>query len=60
MVEDIARTVWLANLQGQPDESPEAMIKKLNERYRNVYGQERLISCQKFTLHPLGKWASSR
>jgi len=36
MVEDIARTVWLVDLQGQPDEIPEAMIKKLNERYRNV------------------------
>ncbi len=39
MVEDIARTVWLALQIGQPDEIPEAMIKKLNERYRNEYGQ---------------------
>jgi L-ribulose-5-phosphate 4-epimerase len=39
MVEDIARTVWLTLQIGQPDEIPEAMIKKLNERYRNEYGQ---------------------
>ena len=39
MVEDIARTVWLALQIGQPDEIPEGMIKKLNERYRNEYGQ---------------------
>ena len=39
MVEDIARTVWLALQIGQPDEIPEGMIQKLNERYRNEYGQ---------------------
>ena len=39
MVEDIARTVWMALQIGQPDEIPEAMINKLNERYRNEYGQ---------------------
>ena len=39
MVEDIARTVWLALQIGQPDEIPEGMILKLNERYRNEYGQ---------------------
>jgi L-ribulose-5-phosphate 4-epimerase len=39
MVEDIARTVWIALQIGQPDEIPEGMINKLNERYRNEYGQ---------------------
>ena len=39
MVEDVARTVWLTLQIGKPDEIPEAMIKKLNERYRNEYGQ---------------------
>lgn len=39
MVEDIARTVWLAMQIGQPSEIPEAMVKKLNDRYRNDYGQ---------------------
>jgi L-ribulose-5-phosphate 4-epimerase len=39
MVEDVARTVWLALQLGQPSEIPEAMIKKLNDRYRNDYGQ---------------------
>ncbi len=39
MVEDIARTVWLALQLGQPDEIPQAMIEKLHNRYRNEYGQ---------------------
>ena len=39
MVEDIAQTVWLALQIGQPDEIPQDLIKKLNERYQNVYGQ---------------------
>jgi L-ribulose-5-phosphate 4-epimerase len=39
MVEDIARTVWLALQLGQPDEIPAEMIEKLYDRYRNEYGQ---------------------
>jgi L-ribulose-5-phosphate 4-epimerase len=39
MVEDIARTVWLALQIGQPDEiSPEDVVK-LHDRYTHVYGQ---------------------
>jgi L-ribulose-5-phosphate 4-epimerase len=39
MVEDIARTVWLALQLGQPDEIPSEMVDKLHFRYTNVYGQ---------------------
>jgi L-ribulose-5-phosphate 4-epimerase len=39
MVEDIARTVWLALQIGQPDEIPADMVEKLHHRYTNVYGQ---------------------
>lgn len=39
MVEDIARTMWLALQIGQPDEIPEEMVAKLHHRYRHVYGQ---------------------
>ncbi len=39
MVEDIARTVWLALQLGQPDEIPQAMIEKLHNRYQTDYGQ---------------------
>ncbi|MBN1145743.1 MAG: L-ribulose-5-phosphate 4-epimerase [Anaerolineales bacterium] len=39
MVEDIARTVWLAMQIGQPDEIPQEMIEKLHKRYTNEYGQ---------------------
>jgi L-ribulose-5-phosphate 4-epimerase len=39
MVEDVAHTVWLALQIGQPDEIPADMIKALNDRYRNEYGQ---------------------
>jgi L-ribulose-5-phosphate 4-epimerase len=40
MVEDIARTAWLALQIGQPDEIPKEMIDKLYDRYQNVYGQK--------------------
>jgi L-ribulose-5-phosphate 4-epimerase len=40
MVEDIARTVWLALQLGQPDEIPGAMIEKLHNRYQSKYGQQ--------------------
>jgi L-ribulose-5-phosphate 4-epimerase len=39
MVEDIARTVWLALQLGQPDEIPSEMVDKLHFRYTHVYGQ---------------------
>jgi L-ribulose-5-phosphate 4-epimerase len=39
MVEDVARTVWLALQIGQPDEIPAEMIGKLYDRYQHQYGQ---------------------
>jgi L-ribulose-5-phosphate 4-epimerase len=39
MVEDIARTVWLALQIGLPDEIPPEMVEKLHYRYTHVYGQ---------------------
>jgi L-ribulose-5-phosphate 4-epimerase len=39
MVEDIARTVWLALQIGQPDEIPKEMIERLHTRYKTEYGQ---------------------
>ena len=39
MVEDNAKTVWLAMQIGTPDEIPHAVVEKLHERYIHVYGQ---------------------
>jgi L-ribulose-5-phosphate 4-epimerase len=39
MVEDVARTVWLALQIGQPDEIPLEDVAKLHHRYTHVYGQ---------------------
>jgi L-ribulose-5-phosphate 4-epimerase len=39
MVEDIARTAWLALQLGNPDEIPSEMIEKLHDRYQHEYGQ---------------------
>ncbi len=39
MVEDVAKTVFLALQLGQPDEIPAEDVAKLNYRYMNVYGQ---------------------
>jgi L-ribulose-5-phosphate 4-epimerase len=39
MVEDVARTVWIALQMGQPDEIPPEIVAKLHRRYTNVYGQ---------------------
>jgi len=39
MVEDVAKTVWLAKQLGEPCEISQEDLKKLNERYMNVYGQ---------------------
>ncbi len=40
MVEDIARTVWYALQLGKPHEIPQEQVKKLNIRYKNIYGQK--------------------
>lgn len=40
MVEDIARTVWLATQLGQPQEIPSDLVARLHDRYTNVYGQQ--------------------
>lgn len=39
MVEDVAKTVWIALQMGQPDEILAEDIAKLYDRYTNVYGQ---------------------
>jgi len=39
MVEDVARTVWIALQIGTPDEIPAEDVAKLHDRYKNVYGQ---------------------
>jgi L-ribulose-5-phosphate 4-epimerase len=39
MVEDVARTTWLALQMGQPDEIPADAVAKLHYRYTHVYGQ---------------------
>jgi L-ribulose-5-phosphate 4-epimerase len=39
MVEDVARTVWLALQLGQPDEIPPDAVAKLHYRYTHIYGQ---------------------
>ena len=40
MVEDIARTVWLAKTIGEPHEIPPEMVARLHHRYTHEYGQE--------------------
>ena len=40
MVEDVARTAWLALQIGQPDEIAAEDIAKLHHRYKHVYGQK--------------------
>jgi L-ribulose-5-phosphate 4-epimerase len=39
MVEDAARTVWLALQLGQPEEIPAEDVARLHHRYTHVYGQ---------------------
>jgi L-ribulose-5-phosphate 4-epimerase len=39
MVEDVARTVWLALQIGTPDEIPPELVAKLHHRYTHDYGQ---------------------
>lgn len=40
MVEDVARTVWLALQLGQPDEIPADDVARLHHRYTHLYGQK--------------------
>jgi L-ribulose-5-phosphate 4-epimerase len=40
MVEDVAKTVSIALQMGTPDEITPEDVKKLNQRYMNVYGQK--------------------
>ena len=39
MVEDVARTVWLALQLGQPEEIPPEDVTRLHHRYSHEYGQ---------------------
>lgn len=39
MVEDIAKTVWLAMQLGSPEPISDEDVAKLNFRYQNIYGQ---------------------
>lgn len=39
MVEDVARTVWIAVQLGQPEEIPPESVAKLHHRYVHEYGQ---------------------
>jgi L-ribulose-5-phosphate 4-epimerase len=39
MVEDVAKTVWLAMQVGNPHVISDEDLKKLNDRYLNIYGQ---------------------
>jgi L-ribulose-5-phosphate 4-epimerase len=39
MVEDVAKTVWIAMQIGIPDVIPDSEISKLYDRYTKVYGQ---------------------
>jgi L-ribulose-5-phosphate 4-epimerase len=39
MVEDVARTAWLALQIGRPEVIPDEVVAKLHHRYKNVYGQ---------------------
>lgn len=41
MVEDVARTVWLAMQLGEPEEIPPELVARLHKRYTEVYGQRR-------------------
>ncbi|MGB6422281.1 MAG: L-ribulose-5-phosphate 4-epimerase [Anaerolineales bacterium] len=39
MVEDVAKSAWIALQMGTPDEIPADDIARLHDRYTNVYGQ---------------------
>jgi L-ribulose-5-phosphate 4-epimerase len=40
MVEEVARTSWLALQLGHPEEIPPEAVAALHRRYRNEYGQQ--------------------
>ncbi len=40
MVEDVAATVWLALLLGQPEDIPAEDVARLRKRYTTEYGQK--------------------
>jgi len=46
MVEDVARTVWIALQIGQPDEIPPGDVARLHRRYTQEYGQRTVNSGQ--------------
>jgi L-ribulose-5-phosphate 4-epimerase len=39
MVEDVARTVWIAKQIGEPDVIPDELVQRLRQRYTTEYGQ---------------------
>ena len=39
MVEDVARTVWIAKQLGEPQVIPDETVRKLRQRYTTEYGQ---------------------
>lgn len=39
MVEDVARTIWLAKQIGEPQEIPADLVERLHYRYTHDYGQ---------------------
>jgi L-ribulose-5-phosphate 4-epimerase len=39
MVEDVARTAWLALQIGQPEQISPDLVQRLHDRYTNIYGQ---------------------
>lgn len=39
MVEDVAKTVWIALQMGRPDEIPPEQVARLRRRYTDEYGQ---------------------
>jgi len=41
MLEDIAKTVYLAILRGVPLQIPEEEVKRAHKRYKEKYGQEK-------------------
>jgi len=39
MVEDVARTVWIAKQLGEPEVIPDELVQRLRHRYTTEYGQ---------------------
>ena len=52
MVEDVARTVWLAMRLGRPIEIPPEEVRRLYERYQTKYGQKQPFSVPRVTENP--------